>query len=63
MSFVSRVPAVDLHACGEPGRVITGGVPDVPGKTMFEKMQYLESKKDHLRAVAKFVASWAKGSR
>jgi proline racemase len=49
MSFVSRVPAVDLHACGEPGRVITGGVPDVPGKTMFEKMQYLESKKDHLR--------------
>ena len=26
------ITAVDAHACGEPGRVITGGVLDVPGK-------------------------------
>lgn len=47
---VSRlINAVDLHACGEPGRVITGGVMDVPGKTMYDKMQYLATKADGLR--------------
>jgi proline racemase len=40
---------VDLHACGEPGRVIVGGVRDVPGRTMFEKMRYLASHQDGLR--------------
>ena len=43
------ISAVDLHACGEPGRVITGGVLDVPGKTMFEKRLYLERHMDDLR--------------
>ena len=47
---VSRViTAVDAHAGGEPGRVITGGVLDVPGDTMFEKKQHLERYGDHLR--------------
>jgi proline racemase len=47
---VSRmISAVDLHACGEPGRVITGGVLDVPGSTMFEKKTYLEQHADGLR--------------
>jgi proline racemase len=32
------ISAVDAHACGEPGRVIVGGVLDVPGASMFEKM-------------------------
>jgi len=43
------ITAVDLHACGEPGRVITGGVLDVPGKTMFEKMKYFEAHRDDIR--------------
>jgi proline racemase len=43
------IAAVDAHACGEPGRVIVGGVLDVPGKTMFEKMKYLETQADDLR--------------
>src|SRR6202140_5579373 len=43
------ITAVDAHACGEPGRVITAGVADVPGKTMFEKKVYLETKADHIR--------------
>ncbi len=43
------ISAVDLHACGEPGRVIVGGVLDVPGATMFEKMRYLETQADDLR--------------
>ena len=49
MRFSSLITAVDAHACGEPGRVITGGVLDVPGKTMFEKKVYLETHADHLR--------------
>lgn len=43
------IAAVDAHACGEHGRVITGGVLDVPGKTMFEKMVWLRSNADDLR--------------
>src|SRR6266852_5434261 len=49
MRFSSMITAVDAHACGEPGRVITGGVLDVPGKTMFEKKVYLEAHADHIR--------------
>lgn len=49
MNFSQMITAVDAHACGEPGRVITGGVLDVPGATMFEKKVYLETHADHLR--------------
>jgi proline racemase len=43
------VHAVDAHACGEPGRVIVGGVLDVPGATMFDKMRHLATHMDGLR--------------
>jgi proline racemase len=43
------IEAVDLHAAGEPGRVIIGGVRDVPGRTMFEKMTWLQTNDDSLR--------------
>jgi proline racemase len=49
MRLSNLINAVDLHACGEPGRVITGGVLDVPGNTMFEKALYLEQHADHIR--------------
>jgi proline racemase len=49
MQFSRMITAVDAHACGEPGRVITGGVPDVPGRTMFEKMTHLARHQDGLR--------------
>src|SRR5579871_1468988 len=49
MRFSNLITAVDAHAAGEPGRVITGGVLDVPGKTMFEKKVYLETQADRLR--------------
>ena len=38
MKISNMIHAVDLHACGEPGRVIVGGVLDVPGESMFEKI-------------------------
>ena len=49
MRLAKMISAVDVHACGEPGRVIVGGVLDVPGKTMFEKKTYLETQADDLR--------------
>jgi len=45
----TTIRAVDLHACGEPGRVILGGVGDVPGTTMFDKMTWLRENRDDLR--------------
>ena len=49
MRFSSMITAVDAHACGEPGRVITGGVLDVPGQTMFDKKNWLAQHADHIR--------------
>jgi proline racemase len=49
MRLTEMIHAVDAHACGEPGRVIVGGVRDVPGRTMFEKARYLETRMDHVR--------------
>ena len=49
MRIARMIQAVDAHACGEPGRVIVGGVLDVPGATMFDKMQYLQNHADGLR--------------
>ena len=48
--FVTRsIHAVDSHTMGEPTRIIIGGIPNIPGKTMAEKKQYLEENLDHLR--------------
>ena len=49
MQLSGMVTAVDAHAGGEPGRVIVGGVLDVPGASMFEKRLYLERHRDDLR--------------
>ena len=49
MKIQRVITAVDAHAGGEPGRVITGGVLDVPGGTMFEKKVWLETHGDSLR--------------
>jgi proline racemase len=49
MHVSKMIQAVDAHACGEPARVIVGGVLDVPGSTMFEKMVYLQDEADDLR--------------
>jgi len=40
---------VDCHAEGEVGKVVTGGVGEVPGETMFDKRLYLERHRDDLR--------------
>ena len=49
MRLARMIQAVDAHACGEPGRVIVGGVLDVPGATMYDKMCHLRDHGDGLR--------------
>ena len=49
MKLSQMIQAIDLHCCGEPGRVIVGSVLDVPGATMFEKMTHLRRQGDDLR--------------
>lgn len=42
------IHAVETHS-GEPMRVITGGVPHVPGDSVYDQMRWLESHDDQLR--------------
>lgn len=49
MAQSPELVAIEVHAEGEPGRVITGGVGDVPGATMFEKMRHLAEHRDDIR--------------
>ena len=43
------IKAVEVHAGGEPGRVVVGGVHDVPGATMLAKRNHLAQHGDRLR--------------
>ncbi len=45
---------VDCHAEGESGKVIVGGVGQVPGETMFDKRVHLETYRDDIRQLALF---------
>ncbi len=49
MRFSRMINVVGVHAEGELNEVITGGVINVPGETMFEKARYLETEGDALR--------------
>ncbi|WP_186027186.1 proline racemase family protein [Burkholderia gladioli] len=54
MRWSRTFTVVNCHAEGEVGNVVTGGVFDVPGTSMFEKMMYLEEQADELRRIAIF---------
>ena len=44
-----RVTTIDSHTGGEPVRIVTGGVPAIPGATMLEKRRWAEGNLDELR--------------
>src|ERR671922_6758 len=48
------IHCVDAHAEGEPSRIVLGGVLDVPGETMLEKLRHLEREGDALRRLLLF---------
>ena len=49
MKWSRLVTTVDAHIGGEVSRVITGGVIDIPGTTMAEKLAFLNEEDDSLR--------------
>lgn len=49
MKFSRSIHAVDSHTAGEATRVVVGGIPKIPGKSMPEKKQWLEDNLDYLR--------------
>jgi trans-L-3-hydroxyproline dehydratase len=40
---------LDAHAAGEPLRIVTGGLPELPGATMLDRWRYMRDHLDHLR--------------
>ncbi len=43
------ITTIDAHTEGEPFRIITSGLPDIPGETILEKRQYAMKNLDHIR--------------
>ena len=43
------IQTIDTHTCGEPTRIVTGGVPPIPGATMAAKQAYVRHKADDIR--------------
>ncbi len=54
MRWKRTLSVVDCHAEGESGKVIVGGVGQVPGETMFDKRVHLETKMDDIRKLVLF---------
>jgi proline racemase len=49
LSPVGPVSTVDYHTGGEPFRIVTVGVPPIPGRTMLEKRRHADEHLDELR--------------
>ncbi|MFK4442591.1 proline racemase [Caballeronia udeis] len=54
MRWKNVLNVVECHAEGELGKVVTGGLFNVPGATVFDKMLYLEEHRDDLRKLCLF---------
>lgn len=44
-----KITTIDAHTEGEPFRVITGGVPGLPGENILARRRYAKENLDHLR--------------
>jgi len=49
VKFEKLVTTIDAHAEGMPIRLVTSGIPIIPGKTMMEKRDFFRKNLDHLR--------------
>jgi trans-L-3-hydroxyproline dehydratase len=48
------ITVIDAHTAGEPLRIVTGGLPPIPGKTILEKRRFARDHLDHLRRMLVF---------
>jgi trans-L-3-hydroxyproline dehydratase len=44
-----KITTLEAHTAGEPLRIVTGGLPEIPGKTILEKRRFFRENLDHLR--------------
>jgi proline racemase len=49
--FTHLISAIDTHTAGEPTRIVLGGLPPIPGTTMFEKKRFMIEHLDHIRTL------------
>jgi trans-L-3-hydroxyproline dehydratase len=49
-----RIGTVDMHAGGEPVRIVVSGYPEIPGDTILEKRRHAAEDFDHLRKLLMF---------
>ncbi len=49
LEFERMISVVDAHAAGEPLRIVTSGLPQIPGETILQKRQYFLQNMDHIR--------------
>lgn len=49
MEFTHTYTTIDAHAGGEPLRIVTAGVPRIPGATILEKRDWVRQNLDHVR--------------
>ena len=49
MPYRRIIQTVDCHVGGEPLRIVTGGLPPLPGETILARRRYLRDHLDHLR--------------
>ena len=54
MRFERMISTIDAHAAGEPLRIITAGVPSLPGATVLERRRFMAEHYDHLRRTLLF---------
>ena len=43
------ITTLDTHAAGEPFRIVTGGLPELPGATILARRRYMQEHHDHIR--------------
>lgn len=44
-----QATTLDYHCAGEPLRIVTGGLPEIPGDTMLVKRRFMKENLDHYR--------------
>lgn len=49
MEFSRTYTTIDAHAAGEPLRIVTAGVPRIPGDTILAKRAWVKANLDHVR--------------
>lgn len=49
MNILRSIHVIDTHTVGEPTRIVLGGIPPLPGKTMEERRRWLANNADGLR--------------